>query len=117
MNIKPREQLVIQPFQYRSSEIGRWIWALEDTRRRTLSSLEGMAGETLDILDWVSPFNGNSIGSLLYHLAAVEVDWLYVEVLQQDFPADIQALLPMDMRDDVHRLTMVKGIRLDEHLG
>ncbi len=107
MNIKPKEQLVVQPFSCRSPEVGRWIWALEDTRRRTLASLEGIALNALDLLDWVSPVNGNSIGLLLYHLASVEADWLYVEVLQQDFPADIQALLPFDMRDDQHRLTRV----------
>jgi uncharacterized damage-inducible protein DinB len=116
MSTISKEQLIVQPFQCRSPVVGRWIWALEDTRRRTLSSLEGLGVDDFEALDWVSPINGNSIGTLLYHLASVEADWLYMEVLQQDFPADIQILLPMDMRDDQHRLTRVRGFRLDEHL-
>ena len=44
-------------------EMGQWLWALEDTRRRTKQALEGIAQEALD---WQG--GGNGIGSLLYHL-------------------------------------------------
>src|SRR5262245_47987412 len=46
-------------------EIGRLVWMLEETRRRTKESLEGVRA---DILDWVPGPTANSIGALVYHL-------------------------------------------------
>jgi uncharacterized damage-inducible protein DinB len=117
MTKSQREQLVIQPLPCRSSEVGRWLWALEDARHRTLDGLEGMEADNLEVIDWVSPINGNSIGILLYHIAAIEASWLYEEALGEDFPPDIETLLPWDVRDSQDRLTTIKGIRLDEHLN
>lgn len=116
MGIHPRLQLTIQPLACRSPEIGRWLWALEDTRHETHVALEGIEANDLNILDWVSPFSGNSIGTILYHLSAIEADWLYIEVLQADFPPEIVGLLPYNIRDNQHRLMNVKGVVLPDHL-
>lgn len=116
MNSISRKHLVLEPLLGCLPEIGCWLWALEDTRHRTLLVFEGMVVNSAGILDWVSPVSGNSIGTLLYHLAAVEASWLYEEVLQIDFPPDIAELLPYDMRDGQNHLSSVKGTTLQEHL-
>jgi len=94
-------------------EIGTWLWALEDTRRRTKQSLDGLLPE---IVDWVRPHGGNSIGTLLHHIAAIEIDWLYADVLEREFPPEVNALFPYDVRDDRGRLTQVLGLSLEEHV-
>ena len=129
-------------------EIGRWLWALEDTRRRTKRSLEGL---TQAVIDWPHPLTsspeverrtsgaggsdspllttavspsgvgpgvrpGNSIGTLLYHLAAIEIDWLYSDVLQSQWPPELEALFPLDVRDEQGHLSAVRGLSLGEHL-
>lgn len=96
-------------------EIGRLIWMLEETRRRTK---EGLLGVSADVLDWTPDSTANSIGALLYHLAAIEADWLYVEVLEtQTFPPDLVALFPRDVRDESGRLVTAGGMGLEESLA
>ena len=116
MGISQRKQLILQPLPCRSPEIGRWLSAIEDARRRTHIALEGMVVDALNIVDWVSPVSGNSIGAILYHLAAVEASWLYEEVLQESFPLDIEGLLPYPIRDGQGQLTRVRGTALPDHL-
>jgi len=94
-------------------EIGRWLWALEDTRRRTKDSLDGLIQS---VIDWFDPHGGSSIGTLLYHLAAIEIDWLYADVLQKPWPPELEALFPLDVRDEQGHLSAVRGLSLDEHL-
>src|SRR3954469_3357305 len=95
-------------------EIGRLVWMLEDTRRRTKESLEGLSD---DILEWTPDPVANSIGALLYHLAAIETDWLYVEVVETEtFPPDLVALFPEDVRDEAGRLVTAHGMSLADNL-
>ncbi len=35
MSLSPKEQLVIETLPGDAPEVGRWLWALEDVRRRT----------------------------------------------------------------------------------
>ncbi len=116
MSLVHKKQHIVQALPCQSPEVGRWLWALEDARRRTHIALEGLPADTPDIVDWTFPGEGNSIGTILYHLAAIEASWLYDEVLQQDFPPEVQALFPHDVRDDQGKLSSVKGINLDEYL-
>ena len=58
---------------------------MEDTRRDTLTCLEGLTDEDLETLP---PGADNRIGSLLYHIAIVEVGWLYFQVLEGQNPPD-----------------------------
>lgn len=92
-------------------EIGRVVWMLEAARWRLY---ECLAELDTAVLDWQPTHGGNSIGTLLYHIAAIEADWLYVEVLQQPFPAEIDALLSFDVRDADGRLTAVTNQSLAE---
>lgn len=93
--------------------IGQWLWALRDARQRTMEALVNM---TAPVCDWVPPDDDSSIGSILYHLAAIEADWLYVEVLEQPFPPDVERLLLLPIRDAAGRLTQVRGINFEEHI-
>jgi uncharacterized damage-inducible protein DinB len=108
-----RRQLSAEALSGYVPEIGRWLWALEDTRQRTLQSLEGMEPAAID---WTDSPESDTIGTLLYHIAAIEVDWLYADILEQGFPPEVKALFPYDVRDEQGRLKPVQGFGLEEHL-
>jgi uncharacterized damage-inducible protein DinB len=95
-------------------EISRWVWALEDGRQETLERLEGMDPA---LVDWLPPGDQSSIGSVLYHVALIEVDWLFSEVLVQPYPPAVIDLFSIDHRDSQGRLSQVFGMSLDEHLA
>ncbi len=111
MSDEPREQKIVLALDGYEPEIGRLLWMLDDTRQRTLAVLEGI---TNDALNWTPAHGGNSMATLLYHLAAIEADWLYAEVLEQtDFPPRIVALFPADVRDEHGYLTPAQSTELD----
>ena len=113
MTEAPKRQLIIEPLPGCEPEIGRMLWMIEDTRRRTLKVLEGIEQTAMD---WQPPANGNSIGTLLYHIAAIEMDWLAVEVMENTLDKSVWDVFTVDVRDANGRLTVVAGVRLDEHL-
>lgn len=106
--------LVIAPLDANSPDIGRSLWILEDIRARTKQSLAGIRPAALD---WSPPPALNSIGTLLAHIAAIEADWLYTDVLGQPFPPDVAALLPPAVREADGHLTRVGGRPLADHLA
>jgi uncharacterized damage-inducible protein DinB len=108
------EQLAVTAEPATDPEIGRGLWRLNAARGRLLETLQGVDAAALD---WVPPYRGNSIGTLLYHIAAIEVDWLYCEVVVSDFPPEVVAMLPFDVRDGDGRLTAVPDITLHDHLA
>ena len=57
-----------------------------------------------------------SSGVRLAHIAAIEMDWLYAEILEQEIPAHVLSLLPDDVRGPDGNLYVVAGMPLDEHL-
>ncbi|HET7087648.1 MAG TPA: DUF664 domain-containing protein, partial [Anaerolineae bacterium] len=59
---------------------------------------------------------GNSIGTLLYHLAVIEIDWLHADVLQKPWSPELETLFPFDVRDEQGHLIAVRGLSLDAHL-
>ena len=91
--------------------IDLWLAAIDDTRRRTLRLLDELPEWTLDWPD----VDGATIGSLLYHMAAIEVDWLYVDVLGKLWPPEIEPLFPLDVRDEVGNLSTMSGESLASH--
>lgn len=106
---------IIEPGIAGEPEIGRWLWALEDARRRTKEVLATLAPAALD---WTPPGGSNSIGALLYHIALIEADYLYSDVLGRDEPpAAIAALFPYADRDGGGVLTAPPAMGLDEHLA
>ena len=95
-------------------EIGRWLWAMEELRRRTLRLVEGLEPR---VLDWQGPEDDeNAIGSLLYHIALVEMSWLFLDLEERGFPEEVRAYFPHPMDTD-GRLTPVPGVALADHLA
>lgn len=114
MSSASKRNLIITPVEGYVPEIGRWIWGLEDTRQRTLHAVKEI---NPGVIDWVPPHGTNSIGTLLYHIAAIEMDWLYMDILEQEaFPPEVAALFPHDVRDSEGRLTRIQGRSIEEHL-
>ncbi len=75
-----KERLTLEPIAH-DPEVGRWLAALEDGRRDTFKELESVSPE---MVDWYPDAPLNSIGSLLYHIAVIEADWLATEILELD---------------------------------
>lgn len=107
---QPR-RLVIEPLEGCEPEIGIWLWALQDIRRRLIRGLEGVSQEVLDY----QPEGMNGIGTLLYHIAAIEVDWLYADILGLPFPPETEQLFSIPVHTQERRLTPVVGMTMQEH--
>jgi hypothetical protein len=108
--MRPRQ---INPLPGYEPEMGGWLWALEEVRCLTVSLVQGVDQRTLD---WEGPDGReNSIGSLLYHIAVSEMRWLFVGILQRDFP--LAAGAGLQHRDGRGRLTAVLGVPLADHLA
>ncbi|MBA3874095.1 MAG: DinB family protein [Anaerolineae bacterium] len=111
MSTKPRQDLHVAPLDGYAPSIGRALWMLEDTRNDTGRILDGIAPE---VIDWQPP-NGNSIGTLLYHIALIEMDWLFNEVMEAKMSATVWDAFPFSVRGADDRLTVVTGVSLDAH--
>ena len=106
--------LSVEPLPGYEPTIGRWLWLLEDTRRETKEALTGLAPAALD---WVPPHGENTIGTVLYHIALIELDWLYTEALEsQPWPEELKPLFALPDRDARERLSPLGGETLEEHL-
>ena len=101
-----RRTLVVEHGLSSDPTIASLLWMMEDSRRLLLQTVAGL---DLATLDWEPAIGGNSIGSLLYHIAGVEMDWLYTEVLEQEPPEEVIALFPSDMREDDGHLARWRG--------
>ncbi|HEX5165900.1 MAG TPA: DinB family protein [Thermomicrobiales bacterium] len=108
-----RRTLIAEPPAGYPPEIARWLWVFADTRRRTLEVLEGVDEARLDE---PGP-GGNSIATILAHIALIETDWLYVEILGEEYPADLIALLPPEARDGEGQLMATPGLPLARYLA
>ncbi len=105
---------ILEPLKDYESQVGTWLAAYQETRRRTLNSLEGLDPK---IIDWSPPWGSNSISALLYHLAAIEADWLFTDILEKrEFPPHIEKLFPLDVRDGEGNLISIPGVSLETHL-
>ena len=90
--------LTIEIVEGCAPEIGRLLWQLEVTRERLKEKLAGLDQATLD---FALP-NENSIGTLLYHIAAIEMSWLYEEVVETTvFPPEVNEIMCYDVPDEV----------------
>lgn len=90
------------------------LWAMQDARRRTFEVLSHVSDA---MLDWHPNGESQTISTILYHIALIETDWLYDEVLGQTaYPADVQAWFPSDARNESGLLTAIKHETLDHHL-
>ena len=107
-----RDNLMVVPLPGFDPEIGRLMWCLEDIRQLLLKRISGISQELLD----KRVDKGHSIGSLLYHIALIEADWLYEEVLEGEWNPDIRALFPHADRNNDGTLTYMEGETIVEHL-
>ena len=108
-----REVLSLEPIAH-DPEVGRWLAAMEDCRRDTLTELGGLGD---DVLDAKPPGAENSIGSVLYHVALVEADWLLVDIFGFDGTRSPDpVLLPFSDRNAEGQLTHVPGETLEQQL-
>lgn len=105
-------QLHIDP-ETHAPAVARLRWMIEDTRQLTFETLADMPDTRLD---WTPPV-GDSVGTLLYHIAVIEADWLYVEILEQPFPPALAALFSHPIRTATGTLYPVVGEPLTEHLA
>jgi uncharacterized damage-inducible protein DinB len=97
-----------------SAEVGRWLSAMVDSRRDTLTELDDVSDNIVDIRP---PGSENSIGTTLYHIALIEADWLFDDIL--GIPLDkseLAALFPYDDRDSTGHLVDVRDVTLASHL-
>ena len=107
-----RRQLILKPVLAGSGEIGAWSAALTDCRARTLKAIAGMDQNELD---WQPTVCANTIGTLLYHIALIEADWLYSEILERPIPEDLKAILHLDDRESNGELTSVRDETANQH--
>jgi uncharacterized damage-inducible protein DinB len=106
-----RRSLQVFPLLGCEKEIGRWLWCLEDVRSTLITKLTGISQKTLDAkID-----ERQTIGSLLYHIAFVEADWLYVVVLGSEWDSEIRSLFPLECTAEDGSLTHIEGQSLEEH--
>lgn len=105
--------LVNAPVNYEPI-IAQWVWVLEDTRQRTKRCLNGVTDE---IIDWIPPEGGSNISTLLYHIVAIEMSYLYEDILEIGWSNDLESLLIYSVRDDQGKLTVVQNESLEKHLN
>lgn len=110
-----RRQMVVTPLAATHPEIGRWLWMIENGRERTNWFIDRIDQGSLD---WQPAWSQHSIGTLLYHIALIEMDWLHVEVMGsidgQPYPDGMGDLFPYPVRTG-NQLTRVVGMPLSEH--
>lgn len=95
-------------------EVGRWLSAMVDARRDTLRELEGVSDNQIDRRP---PRSDNSVGTLLYHVALIEADWLFDDIFGISLgESAVAAWFPLADRDTEGALTDVQGESLDTHL-
>ncbi|MBK5443308.1 MULTISPECIES: DinB family protein [unclassified Peribacillus] len=108
-----RRALLVSRFPEYEEEIGGWLWCLEDVRRTLLTELTGISQGILD----TKMDERQTIGSLLYHIALVEADWLYEEVLVTEWDSEIRSLFPLECRSEEGSLTHIEGQTVEEHVN
>jgi hypothetical protein len=114
MGKQEKRDQTIRPLPGYPGEIGAWLWTMEDSRRRTKGWLAGISQK---VIDWVPPDGVNTIGTLLYHIAVVEMEWLHFDALGLDgYPPAMKELLPYPVHDEKGNLKRVAGESLEIHL-
>ncbi len=108
-------RLVIDPEAGADGAVGDYLWALRDARERTLALLRRHPDADLERVAAGAP---GSPGSLLFHIAATDMNWLYEDILERtpDAPdAVFQRLVPYPYREEDGRLFVVTGESLEQH--
>ena len=111
VGLMARYRLVLDPGAG-DPEIGRWLAALDEVRRDTLKVLADLPD---DAADRDPGDGGDTIGTILYHVALIEADWVFSDVLDRE--SEIRRdLFPADDRTKDGHLTQIRGESLAQHL-
>jgi uncharacterized damage-inducible protein DinB len=115
MSQNPARQLTLTLPVGFPPELALGLAALEDARRRTRATVTSLNESTIN---WEPPASRNSIGTLLYHIAATEMEWLSVELLGgRELSSAVAQLLPHGVRDEQGALVRVRGETAEDHLA
>lgn len=93
--------------------VARYLTMLADCRSLTMESIKDLR---FDLLYWRRNEFDSNISDLLYHIAYVEADWLYTDVLQKAIPEELTQQLNYQDRDNLGRLVHVGAEELDSSL-
>lgn len=104
----------LEPLAGVGAALGTALAAMEDTRSRTLAAIDGLTDAAMDV---AAPGYPNTIGATLYHIAAIEADWLYADLLEVDYPDWLDEWFPFDVREEDGKLSPAPGFTLNNHLG
>lgn len=107
-----KQRLMIQSYPNCIPEIGAALGMLQDARQLTLTELQGVNKRAVD---WIGGLHRHSIGTLLYHIAVIEISWVAGDIAPEGFSSDLWQHYPYQVRSG-GKLTVVSGIRLEEHL-
>jgi uncharacterized damage-inducible protein DinB len=108
---QPKNQLTLHSLSGYAPPVGYALACLEKERERPLETVAGLSIAELD----ARADGSNSIGTLLYHIADIELDWLYSEILESDIPSGLAALFPIPTRTRDGHLSVVAAMTLAEH--
>jgi uncharacterized damage-inducible protein DinB len=101
--------------EHPTTSLGLLLAQLEDGRMRTLREVAKAPAERLH---WSSTEFPNSLAAHLAHLAAIELDWLYCDLLGVEIPAEALESFPIeDVRGEDGQLAQAESATLPELLA
>ena len=103
----------LRPLRGYPEELGVLLATMADTRRRTLEAIEGLTDSEVDAEVVGLP---NTVGATLYHIAAIEADWLYYDLLEVDYPGWMETTFPFPVREDDGVLSAAPGYTAAQHI-
>jgi uncharacterized damage-inducible protein DinB len=78
--------------------------------------MESIKNVRFDLLYWRRNDFDSNISDLLYHIAYVEADWLFIDILETSIPAELTQDLTYQDRDSHGRLVHIGEEELDASL-
>ncbi len=93
--------------------VARYLTMLADCRKQTIETIKSLR---YDLLYWRRNQFDSNISDLLYHIALVEADWLFVDVLETTIPRDLSEHLAYEDRDEQGRLVHIGAEELEASL-
>jgi uncharacterized damage-inducible protein DinB len=100
-------------FSCREPMIARYLAMLADCRLLTIESIKSTRE---DLLYWRRNNFDSNISDLLYHIAYIEADWLFTDILQREIPSELTQHLSYKDRDSHGRLVHIGEEELESSL-
>ncbi len=93
--------------------VARYLTMFADCRLLTMDSIKDLR---FDLLYWRRNDFDSNISDLLYHIAYVEADWLFTDVLETHIPVELTQDLTYKDRDKQGRLVHIGEEELESSL-